>query len=246
MQHITLTLNQRAVIVRDGKPVRALGPGRYTFWKHYDVQRWETSDATFVAPQAIIAAIPTEWYETVHLAAGQYGIVMRDERPIELLHPGVHRIWKVEANIALRVFAQADPLPELTPELVKSIPAGELLQVTLELNQRAVLLRDGVPERVLAPGHHAFWGKHNKLHQWNLDELVFVGAPDVVALFPPAWFTTVALGPMERAIVRRDDKPVKFLRPGVHRVWLLDARVTIDHYGPRRAHRPSSPTSCAS
>lgn len=226
-QHLHLHLNERAVLVRDGKPEKALGPGRYTFWKRYETIRFNTDELVFTAPTAVLAGIPAEWFETVHLAAGQYGIVYRDERAVAFLRAGVHRIWKVDPNVALRVHAETEPLPELTDELRKVIPAGELLEANLELNQRAVLVRDGAPERVLAPGHHAFWGKHNKLMLWNVDELVFLAPADVIAALPPAWFATLHLGIEERAIVYRDDKPAKFLRPGVHRIWTINPNVAV-------------------
>jgi regulator of protease activity HflC (stomatin/prohibitin superfamily) len=229
-QHIHINLHERAVLVRDGKPERALGPGRYTFWKRYEVIRWDTDQLTFTAPAAVLAALPHDWYETVHLAPGQYGIVLRDERAVAFLRPGVTRLWKVEANVALRVYAETDPLPELTDELRKLVPAAELLEANIDLDQRAVLLRDGKPERVLAPGHYAFWGKHNKLAIWKLDDLVFFAQPDVLALIPPAWYTTLTLGVNERAVVFRDDKPLKFLRPGVHRIWTVHPGVAVKTY----------------
>jgi regulator of protease activity HflC (stomatin/prohibitin superfamily) len=226
-QHVHLNLHQRAVIVRDGKAVRALGPGNYTFWKSHEVIRWDTDVPAFTAPAAVLAALPPDWYETVHLGPAQYGIVLRDDRPVAFLRPGVHRIWKVEANIALRVFAETDPLPELTDELRKVIPASELLEAHVDLNQRAVLLRDGKPERVLGPAHHAFWGKHNKLAIWNVDDLVLLAQPEVLAMLPTAWYETIALDAMQRAVVMRDGRPVKFLRPGLHRIWKLDPNVAI-------------------
>jgi len=224
---IHLNFHQRAVILHDGKVVRALGPGTHSFWKHHDVIRWDTEVLPFTAPAAVLAALPHEWYETVHLGPAQYGIVLRDERPVAFLRPGVHRIWKVEANVALRVFAETDPLPELTDELRKLIPASELLEAHIDLNQRAVLLRDGKPERVLAPAHYAFWGKHNKLAIWNIDDLVLIAQPDVLAMLPPAWYQTVALDAMQRAVITRDGRPVKFLRPGLHRVWKLDPNAVV-------------------
>lgn len=229
-QHINLPMNARAVLVREGKPVKALGPGRYSFWKRYEVTRWDTDQLTFSAPALVLQMLPVEWYETVHLAAGQYGIVLRDERAVAFLRPGVHRVWKVEANVVLRVFAETDPLPELTDELRKVIPAGELLEAHVEVNQRAVLVRDGKAERVLGPGHYAFWGRHNKLATWNVDDLVFLAQPDVLAMVPPAWYATISLGNDERAIVLRDNKPLKFLRPGVHRIWMVNPNVAITTY----------------
>lgn len=230
MMHIHLRLHERAILIRDGKPERALGPGRYTLWRRYDVQRFDTDALTFTAPPAVVAAMPADWFETVRLAPGQYGIIFRDDRAVAFLRPGVHRMWRVDGNVAFRAFAERDELPELTDELRKAIPAGELLEANLELNQRAVLLRDGAPERVLDPGHHAFWGRHNKLVVWNIDELVFAAQPDVLAALPPAWYTTVQLGSMQRGVVFRDARPMKFLRPGVHRIWTLHPGVTVDVY----------------
>jgi regulator of protease activity HflC (stomatin/prohibitin superfamily) len=230
MNHFNLTLNERAVLVRDGKPIRAIGPGRHTFWTRHDLVRWNTDELAFTGAASVLAVIPADWYEQVRLAPGQYGIVFRDERPVQFLRPGLHRIWKIESGVIVRAFAETDPLPPLTDELRKVIPAAELLDAHLELNQRAVLMRDGVPDRVLGPGHHAFWGKHNKLAIWNLDDLVFLAQPDVTAMLPPHWYTTVTLGPTQRAVLFRDERPVKFLRPGVHRIWTLNPNVAVQLY----------------
>jgi len=227
VKHLKLNLNQRAVLVRDGHAVKALGPGRYTLWKLYDVVTFDTDKLAFTAPDVVLAGLPADWYETVQLAPRQYGIVTRDDRAVAFLRPGVHRLWKVDRNVRLRVFDETDPLPALDDDLRKLIPAGELVETTLDLNQRAVLVRDGVPERVLPPGNHAFWGTHNKLLTWKVDDLAFWAQPEVLAVLPAAWFTTLELGPTERAVVLRDAKPRLFLRPGVHRVWMLDPNVQI-------------------
>jgi regulator of protease activity HflC (stomatin/prohibitin superfamily) len=227
VKQIKINLNQRAVLVRDGLAVKALGPGRYTLWKQYDVVMFDVDKLAFTAPNAVLAAIPGEWYETVQLAAGQYGIVTRDERAVAFLRPGVHRLWKLDPDVRLRVFAETDPLPPLTDELKKLIPSGELLETTLDLNQRGVLVRDGVPERVLEPGYHAFWGTHNKLLTWKVDDLAFWAQPEVLAIIPPTWFRTLELAPTERAVVERDGKPRLFLRPGLHRIWVVDPNVAV-------------------
>jgi regulator of protease activity HflC (stomatin/prohibitin superfamily) len=54
---------------------------------------------------------------------------------------------------------------------------------------------------------------------------VFWAQPEVLAMLPATWFQTIHLAPTERAVIYRDDKPKLFLRPGVHRVWLLDPMV---------------------
>jgi hypothetical protein len=229
-QHIHIHMNERAVLVRDGKAVRALTPGRYTFFKRYEIYQWNIDQVVFHTLPVVLEALPPEWYETVRLAQGQYGIVYVDERPTKFLRPGVHRVWRLNGDVQLRVFAETDPLPQLTKELREVIPADELVETTIEINQRGVLVRDGKPERVLEPGYFAFWGKHNKLLTWKLDDLAFWAQPEVLAMLPPTWFQTIDLAPTQRAVIFRDDKPMKFLRPGVHRVWMLDPNVAIRVY----------------
>jgi hypothetical protein len=230
MQHIHLKLHERAILVRDGKPDRPLAPGRYTLWKRYDVLRFDTNAPTFTAPAAVLAALPADWYQTVQIAAGHYGIVRRDERAVAFLRPGIHRVWTVERSIDVLARPENEALPELTDELRAAIPAAELVEATIELNQRAVLMHDGKPVRVLAPGHYAFWGKHNRLATWNTDELVFAAQPDVLAMLPADWYTTIELSVTERGVVSRDRRPQKFLRPGQHRIWTVHPGVAITTY----------------
>nr|HEX4318107.1 slipin family protein [Kofleriaceae bacterium] len=230
MTTLNIDITHRAVLIRDGRIVRALGPGRYLLWRHHDVIGFDTTKLVFDAPAAIVAALPHDWYEVVTIATGHYGVVTRDERAVAFLQPGIHRVWKVDANVRVRVFVDTDPLPELTKELRAVIPAGELVEVTVELTQRAVLLRDGRPDRVLAPGRYAFWGKQTKLIVWNVDDLVFVAPPAVLAMLPQDWYRTLHLDTHARAVVFRDDKPIKFLRPGLHRVWTVDPTVAVRTY----------------
>ncbi|HEY4175374.1 MAG TPA: slipin family protein, partial [Kofleriaceae bacterium] len=227
MLKLNVNLNERTVLIRNGHVAMALGPGRYTFWKNYETLKFDTDKLAFAAPQAVLAAMPPTWFETIHVGEKQFGVIVRDERAVAFLRPGVHRIWKVEANVVVRVYAETDELPPLTDELRAVIPPKELLEVTLEQNQRAVLLRDGAPNRILTPGTHAFWGRHNKLMIWNLDDLVLQAQPEVLTMLPQTWFTTIELGTNERAVVYRDERPLRYLRPGIHRVWMLYPRVEV-------------------
>ena len=108
MMHIHLRLHERAILIRDGVPARALGPGRYTFWRRYDVQRFDTDELTFTAPATVVAATPADWFETVRLAQGQYGVIFRDDRAVAFLRPGVHRMWRVDGNVTFHAYAERE------------------------------------------------------------------------------------------------------------------------------------------
>src|SRR5215831_3225404 len=98
--------------------------------------------------------------------------------------------------------------------------------IHIKLHERAVIVRDGQVVRALAPGSYRFWRRH-ELTLWDTNALAFVAQPAVLAALPPEWYETVRLEPAQRAVIFRDGAPVKFLRPGVHRVWKLDPSVVI-------------------
>lgn len=156
-QHIHLHLHERAVIVRDGQAVRALGPGSHTFWRRHEVTRWDTSALTFAAPAAVLAVLPGDWYEVIQLDAHQRAVIYRDGSPAKFLRPGVHRLWKVDPGVTLRVFSVTDPVPELTDELRAVIPAAEVVEVLVRQFERGLHYVQGRFERILEPGRHVFW-----------------------------------------------------------------------------------------
>lgn len=119
---VNLDLHERAVIMRKGAPVRALEPGIHSFWRHYQVFRWDTNLPTFTAPAPVLAGVPSAWYETVQLEVHQRAVVSRDGRPVKFLRPGVHRLWRIDPNVTLQVFAVTDPAPELTDKVIAENP----------------------------------------------------------------------------------------------------------------------------
>jgi regulator of protease activity HflC (stomatin/prohibitin superfamily) len=154
----TIPLNQRAVLTVDGRPVRALEPGRHVVRaKHAEVMTWNVDELTFTAPAAVLAVIPSGWFDELHLAAHQRGVIYRDEKPVKYLRPGLHRVWKVDAAIAFRVLAVTEPTPELTDELRAVIPNSELVEVTIRQHERGLKYVQGRFEELLAPGRYVFW-----------------------------------------------------------------------------------------
>jgi regulator of protease activity HflC (stomatin/prohibitin superfamily) len=100
----------------------------------------------------------------------------------------------------------------------------------VDLNERVVVLKNGLPVRALGPGKHRMLGFGISVLRWATDTLVFEAAPAVRAVLPAAWFAEVRLGDHERAVLYRDGKPQVFLRPGVHRYWVLDPSVELRRF----------------
>ncbi len=95
------------------------------------------------------------------------------------------------------------------------------------LNERVVVFKDGLPLRALGPGRHTVWGTRLMDLRWNTAEILFQAAPEVRALMPTDWFAEAHLSALERGVIFKDDVPVAFLRPGVHRFWTVDPSVRL-------------------
>jgi regulator of protease activity HflC (stomatin/prohibitin superfamily) len=56
---------------------------------------------------------------------------------------------------------------------------------------------------------------------------VFDAPVEVRSVLPSDWYDELTLNARQRAIVLRDGRPVRFLRPGTHRYWTIDPSVEV-------------------
>ncbi len=119
--------------------------------------RWNTDQLVFTARPEARAILPSEWYAEVSLGPLERGIVFRDRVPVKFLRPGVHRLWTVDAAVALRVFRIDEPMPELDDEIVAILPRGEYVHATIIAHQRGLKFVRGELVEILPPGRYAFW-----------------------------------------------------------------------------------------
>ncbi|MGC4091128.1 MAG: slipin family protein [Polyangiaceae bacterium] len=110
--------------------------------------------------------------------------------------------------------------------------------IRVQLHERVVLLREGLPQRALAPGRHWAWGRRTGELRFDTNQVVFRALPEVRAVLPAAWFSEVTLDKLQRAVLFRDGAPIAFLRPGTHRYWTLDASVRLSVFDVREVLPP--------
>lgn len=155
---ITVKLNERVVVFRNSIPIRALGPGRHLmFGFRLSVERWQTDDLLFWTESEVRAQLPAQWFEEVTLANRQRGVLFRDGKPQLFLRPGVHRFWKIDPSVELRVFSVDEPMPELTDELAELLPKKEYVDKVVHEHERGLEYVQGKLGRVLEPGRYAIW-----------------------------------------------------------------------------------------
>ncbi|OJY25177.1 MAG: hypothetical protein BGO98_08850 [Myxococcales bacterium 68-20] len=102
-----------------------------------------------------------------------------------------------------------------------------LLTVHVDLQERVVVVRDGLPVRALGPGCHRLWGFSLSARRWSTAQLIFDMPPELRAALPDEWYEEITLGSSERAVLWHDGRPKAFLLPGTHRYWRLDDTVRV-------------------
>ena len=100
--------------------------------------------------------------------------------------------------------------------------------IRVKLNERVVIFQDGLPLRAYGPGRYFLWRSHMTEQRWDTDKLVFRALPEVRAVLPESWYEEVKLEAFERGVLYRDGSPALFLRPGVHRYWVVDPSVRLE------------------
>jgi regulator of protease activity HflC (stomatin/prohibitin superfamily) len=97
----------------------------------------------------------------------------------------------------------------------------------VNLDERVVVSRRGLPLRALGPGRHLLWGFGLSGRSWSTEPLLFDMPPELRLVLPADWYTELTITTTERAILWRDGRPKLFLGPGVHRYWEIDDSLRV-------------------
>ena len=111
----------------------------------------------FLAQPDVLAMVPQAWYATLSLGNDERAVVFRDDKPLKFLRPGVHRIWMVNPNVAIKTYSVLGEAPALTDELRAVIPAAEIVEAQVRQFERGLKYVQGRFEGVLEPGRYVFW-----------------------------------------------------------------------------------------
>lgn len=159
MPTFLVPLDERAVLLQHGVPVRALAPGKHSFWTSSgrSVIRFRITDVVFDAPPEVRLVLPDDWYSELTLGPRQRALVSRDGHPVRYLRPGTHRYWTLDPSIEITTFDVDAPVPELTDEQRSVIPPSEIVDVTVLQHQRGLKYVAGRFVEILGPGRHVAW-----------------------------------------------------------------------------------------
>ncbi len=165
---VTVKDDERAFLMRGGRFVRLLGPGRHVF---FDVTGQYTADVVKVLRSEIPADralmftklspdLADENFEVVQAGANEVGIVSFDGEPKHLVLPNTTRaFWKAVTDVGVdKIDTSADlRVAKRHLDKIDVARASVVVQEVVEPHEAGLLIVDGEMVERLKPGRHAFW-----------------------------------------------------------------------------------------
>ncbi len=98
------------------------------------------------------------------------------------------------------------------------------MKIDVAVNERAIVLYDGVPAKYLAPGRHRVWALFTKIEVERYDTLTLAVQLDEsrLKLVPAEDLAQVNVAKTQRAAVYRRGWPMLWLKPGAWQIWTID------------------------
>ncbi|HVM79735.1 MAG TPA: slipin family protein [Stellaceae bacterium] len=180
MRSVTVKDGERALLLRNGRCERVLGPGRHRLFdprRRLAVESFAVVAAEFPAERyAVLKAerpdLAAELFEAVETHANEVAIVSLDGRPLHLLGPWQRRVfWKVATKVEVERIDIASDLKvsERHLTLIDRTRNSYTSETVVENHEAGLLFVEGRLVERLAPGRHAFWIVGRKVEVKRLD-----------------------------------------------------------------------------
>jgi regulator of protease activity HflC (stomatin/prohibitin superfamily) len=182
---LDIATHERAFLVRDGRAVRYLGPGRHSSFSPFGrtkAVRFDTRELLVDLEGDKLALVPAEELLLVAVESHQRAVVYRKGRPVKWLGPGQHQVWSTERtfkdaarterapSVTVEVFDTSKPqVSPLRDELRALVPASDYVEATAPEGSVVVRYVDGALTEVLSAGRHAAWTTVHKVQLAVID-----------------------------------------------------------------------------
>jgi regulator of protease activity HflC (stomatin/prohibitin superfamily) len=180
MLRVTVKDGERALLLRNGRYERVLGPGRHRLFdpkRTLTVETFKVVQAEFPAERyAVIKAERPEMaaalFEAVETRANELAIVNLDGRPTHLVGPWKLRVfWKVATAVTVeRIDTTSDPKVDARHlALIDRAHNPFAAETVVENHEAGLLYVEGRLVERLTPGRHSYWTVNRKVEVKRLD-----------------------------------------------------------------------------
>lgn len=211
--------DQLAVLTADGQPITSLEPGRYLLWQQRaQLRAWcyDMKELVVDLPESFIRHIPSAHLYRVDVHEHQRAIIYRDNTVAGWLEPGRHDIWKRDHAVRVTLFdVDATHTPD-SPDLRRVLPEGSATPLEVQVDQIAILFKDGRPEACVGPGAYLLWQlrAHVTATCYDTDQVLTTIPESCWPLVPNAKLRVETIQPYERGLLYVDGKFEELLMSG--------------------------------
>lgn len=164
---VTVKDDERALLSRNGRFERLLGPGKFSAFdprftlacEVVKVARAEIAPERAFQFQRTHPALAAELFEIVQAGPAQVGLVSFDGDPKHLVPPNTTRVfWKTLTKVDVEMIDTAEMrIAKRHLDLMDLTRTSIAVQATVEAYEAGLLIVDGKLTERLAPGRYAFW-----------------------------------------------------------------------------------------
>lgn len=177
---VTVKDGERAILTRDGRFERVLGPGRHRLFdplkrlvaETVNVVNGEIPVDRHAALAAAKPALAAEHFAVVETGAGEVAIVRLDGRPVHLIGPWSKRVfWTAVTRVEVERIDVAGE-PRVAERHLKQLDRAQTRfasETVVEAHEAGLLFVDGRLAERLAPGRHAYWTVDRKVEVRRVD-----------------------------------------------------------------------------
>lgn len=218
-ERLTLKPNQIAILTVDGQPTTFLEPGHYILWQQRaDVRPWVYDTEQIVAdmPEVFAKLVPRQYLQRTQIHHEQRGILWRDGVAIAYLEPGRHYLWSNQHDLRVDYLDVETTHIKSSPELRELLPEGATEPLEVQVDELAIVYKNGRPKCCLGPGSFLLWQLRARVNARIYDTTaVQTTIPENCwDLVPSDWLTVHTIHPYERGLLYVDGKFQDLLTEG--------------------------------
>jgi len=171
----------------------------------------------------------SEWTRVVPEGTGQELVVapheaaffVVDDQPEKFLEPGRYMMWTQSKKTEVVTFDMRALSTDLPEAMLSLLPPGHVLTQHIQIDERAIVYRNGMAHAWLEPGRHHLWLTQAsiRVHQFDLNKGATELTPDLQTMMPEDMGTTHTVPADHGGVLFINSKPRRWLESGRYVVW---------------------------
>jgi regulator of protease activity HflC (stomatin/prohibitin superfamily) len=171
--------NERGLLVKDGRLIRVLDPGRHVFWdwgNRLTIEMFE-AQGLFRSPWAAIIEkrhpeLADRYFAVVRPGDGEVALVRIDGRPAMIVQPGeAAHVWTVLNTVEVERFDVLSEQRLSRAQLVtaEKVPLAPIAVVSVGEAEAGLVFFDGELVETVGPGRYGYWQVGRRVTAKTLD-----------------------------------------------------------------------------